>query len=97
MKLARATTVGTLLLAGCIGLLHAADEATDAAAIAGGTGLIIAGALLGLTFLAWRWRAGFAYSTPVLAADMDNSDVYAEIAAFEHVSIAATFEDAAAV
>jgi hypothetical protein len=61
MRLLAATIAGALLFAASFGLLEWADEPTDATAIAGGTGVVLAGALLGLTFLAWRWRSSRAY------------------------------------
>ena len=61
MRLFAATLAGLLLLGASFGMLAWANEPTEVVAIAGGTGLVIAGALLGLTFLAWRWRGSAAY------------------------------------
>ncbi|MCW2920217.1 MAG: hypothetical protein JWL76_91 [Thermoleophilia bacterium] len=95
MKLRTATIAGFVLLAGSFAMLWAADEAVDAAAVAGGTGIVIAGALLGLTFLAWRWQsAQGGYVQTVV----DTTGFYEELAAFD--TIAADdpgFDDAAAV
>lgn len=52
-----ALAAGLLLCALSAALLWAADEAVDAAAIAGAVGLVLAGALLGLSLLSWRWSA----------------------------------------
>lgn len=60
MKLHAAIIAATLLSVGSCLLLWWADEASDAAAIAAGTGLVVGGALFGLTLLAWRWRRGGA-------------------------------------
>ena len=76
MRLLAATTAGALLFAASFGLLVWADEAMDAAAVAGGTGLVLSGALLGLTFLAWRWRGARSY-TPAYVSD---PSLYDEIA-----------------
>jgi len=78
MKLFAATVGGSLLFAVSVGLLAIADEALDASAIAGGVGVVIAGALLGLTFLAARWRVGaVSYTTTA----MGSGSVYDEIVA----------------
>lgn len=60
MNLSAATIASLLLCAASGCLLWWADEPTDAAAVAAGTGMVVAGALLGLTLLAWRWRRGGA-------------------------------------
>lgn len=95
MKLRTATIAGMLLFAASFAMLWAADEAVDATAVAGGTGIVIAGALLGLTFLAWRWRAaegGFVRTV------VDQSGFYEELAAFDTVAADDPgFDDAAAV
>ena len=93
MRLRTATLAGLLLFAASFALLWAADEAVDAAAIAGGTGIVIAGALLGLTFLARRWQLerGAYVSTVV-----DSAGFYEELAAFEPGD-AVGLDDAAAV
>src|SRR5690606_17465014 len=83
MKLRTATIAGVLLFAASFVLLWAADEAVDAAAVAGGTGIVIAGALLGLTFLAWRWRvAEGGYVQTVI----DQTGFYEELAAFDAIA-----------
>ncbi len=93
MKLVTATIAGLALLAASFGLLWAADEAKDAAAIAGGTGLIIGGALLGLTFLSWWWRsAQVAY----VSTSVDSAGFYEELAAFDAGDEPA-YDDAAAI
>ena len=70
----------TLLFAASFALLWAANEADDAWAVIGGTGIVIAGALLGLTFLASRWRtAQGGYVTTVV----DDTAFYEELAAFD--------------
>jgi hypothetical protein len=56
MNTRAATGASLVLVAVSFGLAWAADEPTDVAAIAGATGLVIAGSLLGLTLLAWRWN-----------------------------------------
>ena len=95
MKLRTATFAGSLLLAASFVLLWAADEAVDAAAVAGGTGIVIAGALLGLTFLAWRWQAAHGgYVRTVV----DTTGFYEELAAFDVIAADDPgFDDAAAV
>ncbi len=96
MRLRTATIAGTLLLAASFVLLWAADEAVDPAAVAGGTGIVIAGALLGLTFLAWRWRvAEVGYVRTVV----DTAGFYEELAAFDTVAgdDRDAYEDAAAI
>lgn len=50
-----AVTASLLLGLVSFALLWAANEATDRTAIAGGIGLVVAGALLGLSILALRW------------------------------------------
>ncbi len=75
MKLLTATLAGCVLFVVSCLLLWAADEAMELAAIAGGTGVVISGALLGLTFLAWRWRGDVAYSRTVV----DQSGFYDEL------------------
>jgi hypothetical protein len=78
MRNIAAIGAGTLLFAASLGLLAIADEATDAAAIAGGTGLVVGGALLGLTLLAWRWRdAPRSYASTVI----DPAGFYDDLAA----------------
>lgn len=76
MKLLAATLSGCALFAGSCLLLWAADEGMDLLAVAGGTGVVISGALLGLTFLAWRWRGDVAY----VRTTVDQSDFYEELA-----------------
>ena len=96
MRLRTATLAGLLLFAASFGLLAWANEPTDAPAIAGGTGIVIAGALLGLTFLAARWRDadGGGYVSTVV----DQAGFYEELAAFDPTrDDAPGFEDAAAV
>lgn len=95
MKLRTATIAGSLLSAASFALLRAADEPVDAAAVAGGTGIVIAGALLGLTFLAWRWRAAHGGYVQTV---MDTTGFYEELAAFDEVAADDPgFDDAAAV
>lgn len=78
MRLVAATLVALCSTLLSIGLLVAADEATDLAAVAGGTGLVLGGALLGLTALAWRWRgSSAAYTTTVI----DRAGFYEELGA----------------
>lgn len=55
MNLRAAISASTVLVVLSLGLLWAAREPTDATAIAGATGLVVAGSLMGLTLLAWRW------------------------------------------
>lgn len=69
MRLFAATIAGLLLFAASFGLLAWANEATDAAAVAGGTGMVLSGALLGLTGLAWRWRTARVYVATSIATD----------------------------
>jgi hypothetical protein len=76
MRLFAATLAGTLLFGASFGMLAWANEPTDAAAVAGGTGIVIAGALLGLTFLAWRWRGSVAY----VASPVSDPAFYDELA-----------------
>jgi hypothetical protein len=95
MRLRTATIVGSLLLAASFALLWAADEAVDATAVAGGTGIVIAGALLGLTFLAGRWRAAEGGYVQTV---VDQTGFYEELAAFDGVAADDPgFDDAAAV
>ena len=95
MKLRTATIAGSLLLAASFVLLWAADEAVDAAAVMGGTGIVVAGALLGLTFLAWRWQAAQGGYVKTV---VDSAGFYEELAAFEVTAADDPgFEDAAAV
>lgn len=75
MRLFAATMVGSLLFAASFALLAAADEALDATAIAGGTGLVLSGALLGLTLLARRWRSAAGYVETVVTANAFYEDV----------------------
>ncbi|MCW2925926.1 MAG: hypothetical protein JWM98_3330 [Thermoleophilia bacterium] len=102
MKLGRATTTGTLLLAGSLGLLSMDGPPTDAASIAGGTGTVVASALLGLTLLAWRWRARSGYTSYVRTPAQEVADrdgVYAELASVMedvHGDEAPVFGEAAA-
>jgi protein-S-isoprenylcysteine O-methyltransferase Ste14 len=77
MRILAATIAGTALLAVSFVLLLVANEPTDAAAIAGGTGVVVAGALFGLTLLAWRWRAApRAYVT----TSVDTAGFYDDLA-----------------
>jgi hypothetical protein len=86
MRIFAATCSGALLFAASFALLVYANEPTDGTAVAGGTGIVLSGALFGLTFLAWRWRdAPRAYSTTIvddpgfydeLAATFDGTDSY---------------------
>lgn len=95
MKLRTATIAGSLLLAASFVLLWGADEAVDATAVAGGTGMVIAGALLGLTFLAWRWQAAQGGYVQTV---VDTTGFYEELAAFDVVAADDPgFDDAAAV
>ena len=57
------------IFATAILLLQVADEATDIAAIAAGTGIIVAGSLLGMSLLVWRWRRGTGYMATELHQD----------------------------
>ncbi len=62
MNLRAAALAGVLLAIFGMLLLWAADEATDATAVAGGILLVVSGSLLGLTVLARRWdraRSGY--------------------------------------
>jgi small neutral amino acid transporter SnatA (MarC family) len=53
----RAAMIAAVVLAlGSLALLGVASEPTGAFAVAGGIGLVIAGSLMGLTFLARRWE-----------------------------------------
>ena len=73
MQLRAAALVGLVLLSGSTALLWSADDALDGAAIAGATGLVLAGALLGLTMLAWRWRNGSTrYSLTMMDGVIEN-------------------------
>jgi hypothetical protein len=95
MRLRTATIAGLVLLAGSFGLLAWANEPTDVPAIAGGTGMVIAGALLGLTFLAARWRAE---QGGYVATVVDDVGFYEELAAFDATPADDPgFDDAAAV
>ena len=78
MRIFAATCSAALLFALSFALLVYANEPTDGTAIAGGTGVVLSGALFGLTFLAWRWRdAPRAYSQTA----MDDHGFYEELAA----------------
>lgn len=95
MKLRTATVAGLLLFAASFALLWAANEADDAWAVMGGTGLVIAGALLGLTFLAARWRAAHG---GYVATVVDDPAFYEELAAFDVTAADDPgFDEAAAV
>lgn len=67
MRLLAATIAGALLFGASFALLVWANEPTDATAVAGGTGVVLAGALLGLTFLAWRWRGSRAFVSTAIS------------------------------
>lgn len=72
--------------------LFIADEALDVSAIAGGIGIVISGALLGLVLLVARWRrTAAAYVTTRVV------DEHADAAAHAGSDAPATFDDAAAV
>ncbi|MEO6866832.1 MAG: hypothetical protein ABI200_02305 [Gaiellales bacterium] len=78
MRPLAALTAGLTLMAVSIALLVWARDVTDVAAIIGSTGMLIAGALLGLTFLAWRWRDNAtAYSSTIV----DVTGLYEELGA----------------
>lgn len=81
MKIGTATVVGTLLLGASILLLWVADSPLDVAAIAGGIGVVIAGALIGLTVLAAHWRSGLASYTRTSMDEDSRAALYADIAA----------------
>lgn len=90
--LLRAVVAGMLLFAGSTGLLAMADEALDVTAIAGGIGLVMSGALLGLTMLVARWRL---MSPAYVATQMPADDAVA--AAFDDPAVDQTpLDDAAA-
>lgn len=77
MRLLAATLAAALIVGLSSSLLWWADEARDAAAVAGATGLVLAGALLGLTLFAWRWRSGTrAYAD----TRVDTAGFYEELA-----------------
>jgi hypothetical protein len=78
MRILAAIVAGAALFAASFVLLLVANEPTDAAAIAGATGLVVAGALLGLTLLAWRWRA---QPRAYVASAVDTASFYEEVAA----------------
>jgi len=60
-RLRSAFAAALALFAAAVVLLRLADDATDIAAIAAGTGIVVSGALLGLSVLVWRWRIGTDY------------------------------------
>lgn len=95
MKIGTATLVGLLLIGGSLGLLFVADSPLDIAAIAGGIGVVISGALLGLTVLAARWRAGLARYTTTTMDSVTSAELYADLAAELHGPTASAHGDAA--
>ena len=76
MRILPAMIAGLALFGISCLLLWAADEAMDLASIAGGVGVVIAGALLALTYFAWRWRSDSAYTVTAV----DTGAFYDELA-----------------
>ncbi|MCW2956965.1 MAG: hypothetical protein JWO69_1834 [Thermoleophilia bacterium] len=78
MKFLPAMLIGLLLLAASLYALALAPGATSLWAVLGVTGAAVAAALIGLTSIAWRWRAGVG---PYVDTRMDAiGGVYDDIA-----------------
>lgn len=92
--LLRATLVGVGLFGVSTALLGVADEALDITAVAGGIGVVMSGALLGLTILVAMWRGDGAsgYVTTTMRRD---EDVIAEV--FDDPAVELPADDAAAI
>lgn len=93
--LMRATLVGVGLFAVSTGLLGLADEALDVTAIAGGIGVVMSGALLGLTILVSRWRVESTSYVTTTMVDETRGTVIAE--AFDDPAGDLPLDDAAAI
>ena len=70
MQLRAAAAVAVATLVAATLMLWAADEPTDLLALVGAAGLVVGGALLGLTVLASRWAADPAFDVTRMDADV---------------------------
>jgi hypothetical protein len=93
--LLRATLVGVGLFVVSTVLLGVADEALDVAAVAGGIGVVMSGALLGLTILVARWRGATAGYVATNMATTDDGSFVAGV--FDDPDVDHPHDDVAAI